>query len=245
MTSLQVKWIGQDEQPDRFPDVSCALDEPNGLLAAGGDLTSARILYAYRHGIFPWYETGQPILWWSPDPRCVLPPADLKLSARQRRYFRRGNFEMTFNTDFAGVIRGCAAARKNEHGTWITPEMLRAFDRLHREGWAHSVEIWSDGKLAGGLYGIAIGRVFFGESMFSRISNASKAALAILCATLIQQQFVLLDCQVESPHLTRLGATLIDRKQFTEQVLAATTRMEQARNWPERRCRVDDYLVDR
>ncbi len=199
-----------------FPPVEAALREPDGLLAIGGDLHPRRLLRAYRAGIFPWYGEGQPILWWSPDPRAVLLPQRLHVSRSLRRTLRRGTFRVTVDRDFAAVIEACATVpRRGQDGTWITPEMAEAYRRLHVLGHAHSVEVWTrEGELAGGLYGVAIGRVFFGESMFSRRTDASKVALVALCRMLLAWGYRLIDCQVRSPHLERLGAELVPRRAF-------------------------------
>ncbi|HET7588144.1 MAG TPA: leucyl/phenylalanyl-tRNA--protein transferase [Gammaproteobacteria bacterium] len=208
---MSLYWIDERDPPDAFPAVERALVDPNGLLAAGGDLSIARLLAAYRRGIFPWYEDGQPILWWSPDPRTVLFPDEFHVSHSLRKTLRRNTFAVTVDRAFADVLDGCAAPR-DDYGTWLTADMKQAYIRLHRAGYAHSIEAWRDGRLAGGLYGIELGRVFFGESMFSRESDASKVALAHLC----QRGYDLIDCQVESPHLRRLGARTISRQQFLE-----------------------------
>jgi leucyl/phenylalanyl-tRNA--protein transferase len=209
-----IAWISRDDPPDAFPPVNRAFREPDGLLAAGGDLSAARLLYAYRHGIFPWYDDGQPILWWSPDPRCVLVPQEFHLARRLRRSLRSSGLEVSFNSAFDEVIEACAAHREGQSGTWITEDMKKAFKAMHRDGFAHSVDIWRGGELVGGLYGLSIGSVFFGESMFSRESNASKAGMLALCGELAQRHFELLDCQVDSPHLSSLGAKLIPRSEF-------------------------------
>lgn len=207
-------WINPAEEEHRFPDVNQALAEPDGLLAIGGDLSPGRILAAYRQGIFPWYSEGQPILWWSPDPRTVLFPDQLTLSRSLRKTLRRKCFDITWDTAFTEVIDACAAPRPDAEGTWITAEMADAYTRLHELGYAHSVEARVDGALVGGLYGIALGRVFFGESMFSRRSDASKVAFAHLVHRLRLLGFALIDCQVYSPHLARLGARAIPRDRF-------------------------------
>lgn len=207
-------WLGPAGSPVLFPPPAAALTRPNGLLAAGGDLAPERLLAAYRNGIFPWYEEGQPILWWSPDPRTVLFPAELHLSRRFRRSLRQGSFQASFDTDFTAVVRGCARIDEPEAGTWITPDMMAAYQRLHELGHAHSLEVWADDRLAGGLYGVALGRAFFAESMFSRRSNASKAALAHLARVLEAHGFRLVDCQLPSPHLARMGAREVSRRQF-------------------------------
>ena len=208
-------WINPATPDQDFPDVEQALREPDGLLAAGGDLSPQRVLSAYRRGIFPWYSEGQPILWWSPDPRAVLFPTDLKLSRSLRRTLRRCRFDITWDSAFEQVIDACAAPRAGAGGTWITPEMATAYTRLHRLGYAHSVEARVDGKLVGGLYGIALGRVFFGESMFSRMPDASKVAFAHLVRQLHHWGFELIDCQVYSDHLASLGARTVPRAEFT------------------------------
>ncbi len=187
-----------------------ALTDPNGLLAVGGDLQPARLLLAYRHGIFPWYSEGEPILWWSPDPRAVLFPEHIRISRSLRKTLRQGRFRITRDRCFADVIRGCAAPRANQPGTWITERMQKAYIRLHELGHAHSVECWKEGALAGGLYGVALDEVFFAESMFSRVRDASKVALVALC----QQNYRLIDCQFLTEHLARLGAMAISRERF-------------------------------
>jgi leucyl/phenylalanyl-tRNA--protein transferase len=197
-----------------FPPIEQALDRPRGLLAAGGDLTPRRLINAYRNGIFPWYNPGDPILWWAPFPRCVLFPADVHVARRLRRQYNQGRFDLTLDADFGGVIRGCAAPRADDAGTWITPEMQTAYTRLHERGFAHSLEVWQDGELAGGIYGLALGRMFFGESMFSGVSNASKIALVALCRHLQHCGFTLLDCQVENPHLLSMGCISMSRAEF-------------------------------
>jgi leucyl/phenylalanyl-tRNA--protein transferase len=197
-----------------FPDVESAEREPNGLLAVGGDLSVTRLLNAYRAGIFPWYSAGQPILWWSPDPRTLLFPEHLKISRSLRKTLAKRRFTATLDQAFGGVITACAAPRADGEGTWILPEMVRAYRRLHDQGFAHSVEVWADGELVGGLYGVALGRVFFGESMFSRRSDASKVALVHLCGKLQQWGYELIDCQLHSAHLESLGAEAIPRRSF-------------------------------
>lgn len=210
--------IQPHDPPDHFPDPALAMREPNGLLAAGGDLSPERVLAAYRRGIFPWYNEGEPVLWWSPDPRCVFVPGTMHVPRRLARLLRQGRFEITLNTAFERVIDGCAAPRGYTHATWITGAMRRAYTALHAQGHAHSVEAWQDGELAGGLYGLGLGRAFFGESMFSRQRDASKAILAHLDAWLENHKFGLIDCQVESPHLLRLGAQRWPRQKFLRQI---------------------------
>lgn len=198
-----------------FPDVEQAEREPDGLLALGGDLSPERLQNAYRHGIFPWYSRGQPILWWSPDPRWVLFPEQLRLSRSLRKTLRRGHFRVSFDQAFDTVIRACAAPRGDAADTWLVPEMMRAYGRLHQGGVAHSVEVWAGSQLAGGLYGVAQGRVFFGESMFSHQSDASKVALVHLVDRLAAWGYQLIDCQVHTDHLERMGAVAVPRPQFT------------------------------
>ena len=242
MKSPNITWISSDDPPDSFPDIESAFAVPDGLLAAGGDLSPDRLLYAYRHGIFPWYDHGQPILWWSPDPRCVLRPHEFHVSRRLRRSLSRCNFEVSFNQAFGDVIAACAEKRSGQHGTWITTEMTSAYSILHEQGWAHSIEIWHAGCLEGGLYGLSIGRVFFGESMFSRQSNASKAAMFSLCQQLVTHDFEILDCQVESPHLISLGASLMPRRRFASVLRRACKTSSQFHAWPVERRRVLDFL---
>jgi leucyl/phenylalanyl-tRNA--protein transferase len=203
-----------------FPPVETALREPNGLLAMGGDLSPARLLDAYRHGIFPWFNPGEPILWWSPDPRMVLVPGEVRVTRSLAKRLRNSGFEVRVDTAFAEVMRACAAPRppaprEGETGTWISPAMVAAYSRLFDAGYAHSVETWHDGRLVGGLYGVAIGRMFYGESMFSREPDASKVALVRLARQLQQWDFGLIDCQMETPHLASLGARTMPRAMFT------------------------------
>jgi leucyl/phenylalanyl-tRNA--protein transferase len=197
-----------------FPPLAQALAHPNGLLAAGGDLSVTRLLDAYRHGIFPWFGQDDPILWWSPDPRMVLFPSEFKLSHSLRKTLRKGAFEVRTDSALEQVMRACAAPRAGESGTWIVDEMIAAYCELHRLGYAHSVEVWMEGELVGGLYGVAIGRMFYGESMFSRRNDASKIALACLARQLERWNFGMIDCQMHTPHLASLGAREIPRAEF-------------------------------
>ena len=206
--------ISPNDTSYRFPDVSLALDDPNGLLAIGGDLSPPRLLAAYRHGIFPWFNPGEPILWWSPNPRAVLYPDKIKISRSLRKTLRKNIFTLTTDLAFDDVMRACQAPRITQQGTWITSEMRIAYGRMHELGYAHSVECWKDNELAGGLYGMALGRVFYGESMFSRVTDGSKVALVHLTDKLKEWGYQLIDCQVQSDHLTRLGAEDIPRQQF-------------------------------
>jgi leucyl/phenylalanyl-tRNA--protein transferase len=207
-----IPWL---DSGDPFPEVERALKEPNGLLAAGADLSLPRLLEAYRNGIFPWFGNGQPIMWWSPDPRMVLLPAELKVSRSLSRTLRNARFEVRADTAFDAVIEGCRQPRRGESGTWITHEMAKAYGVLHRAGFAHSVETWRDGELVGGLYGVALGRAFFGESMFTRVSDASKVALVALARQLQHWSFGVIDCQMNTAHLASFGAREIPRAEFT------------------------------
>ena len=214
MTQLQ--WIEPHSPPNTFPSVHSALIEPNGLLAAGGDLHPERLIYAYKHGIFPWYSEGEPILWWSPDPRAIIIPGNINISRSLKKTLRRKTFHVTMDTAFAAVIDACAQPRHYGPGTWLTPPLRQALSQLHELGHAHSVECWHEDNLVGGLYGLCFGKVFFGESMFSKQSDASKVAFVHLAWQLKQWQFALIDCQVESAHLISLGATNVDRKDFID-----------------------------
>ena len=199
-----------------FPSVDTALEDPNGLLAAGGDLSSERLISAYRHGIFPWYNPGEPILWWSPDPRCTLQPDKIRISRSLRKTIRRTEFQVCFDRDFSAVIKACAEPRQYCDATWISPEIQQAYMELHKLGVAHSVEVRINGELAGGLYGIAMGKLFFGESMFSKQSDASKIAFAFLAKQLQKWSYALIDCQVHNEHLTSMGAINISRTEFKQ-----------------------------
>lgn len=208
-----LKWLSRDNFD--FPPLEKALQEPNGLLAAGGDLNPQRLIQAYRHGCFPWYQDGQPILWWSPNPRTVLFPDELHVSRSLAKVMRQRPYEVTIDYAFEEVIRGCAGPREYADGTWITTPMQDAYCQLHQLGIAHSAEAWLDGELIGGLYGLAIGRLFFGESMFSRADNASKVAFATLVQRLKAAGFVLIDCQMPTQHLHSFGARAISRGEFS------------------------------
>jgi leucyl/phenylalanyl-tRNA--protein transferase len=218
MIPSQLYWIGTGRIASDFPDPAVALREPDGLLAAGGDLGIERLLDAYRRGIFPWYSAGQPILWWSPDPRTVLTPAALHVSRSLRRTLAKRVYRCSVDRAFAAVIHACAAPRADDNGTWLSADMIQAYVALHRAGHAHSVEAWVGEELAGGLYGVAIGRAFFGESMFAHRADASKVALVHLANCLRQWDYRLIDCQVDSPHLRSLGATQMPRHEFIAQL---------------------------
>lgn len=213
---MHLTWLDPHNDNQPFPHPNRALTEPDGLLAAGGNLTPRRLLRAYRMGIFPWYSADQPILWWSPDPRLVLLPECLKVSRSLRKTLRKGLFAITADTAFEQVVAACAGPRQGEPGTWITSEMFRAYCRLHRLGHAHSIETWQQGELVGGLYGVSLGRVFYGESMFSWISDASKIALVALAAQLQRWEFAVIDCQVTTAHLLSMGAVDIPRSSFLQ-----------------------------
>ena len=207
-------WLQRDSL--NFPPLSKALREPNGLLAAGGDLSAERLIAAYRHGCFPWYQDNQPILWWSPDPRTVLFPEELHVSRSLAKVLRRARYRVTFDQAFAKVIQACAAPRDYADGTWITTPMQHAYLELHQRGIAHSVEVWRDDELVGGLYGLAMGQLFFGESMFSRADNASKVGFVTLVEQLKAWGFALIDCQMPTQHLHSFGARPIARADFAD-----------------------------
>ncbi|MFH1020695.1 MAG: leucyl/phenylalanyl-tRNA--protein transferase [Pseudomonadota bacterium] len=210
-----------------------ALAREDGLLAVGGDLSVPRLLLAYRHGIFPWYSPGEPILWWSPDPRLALFPEEFHLAKRLARTIRQQAFRITFDTDFCGVIRACSqTSRKEGQGTWLDEEMIGAYCRLHDQGYAHSVECRQGGELVGGLYGVALGAVFFGESMFSLVSDSSKVALAALVERLKVWNFALIDCQVGTGHLQRLGAREISGAEFSARLAQAVAKPSRQGRWP-------------
>jgi leucyl/phenylalanyl-tRNA--protein transferase len=242
MSGGRVVWLTAADAPETFPPVKNALREPDGLLAAGGDLSTPRILAAYRQGIFPWYEDGQPLLWWSPDPRCVFRPGDLHVSRRLHRDLRRSTWELRVNTAFVDVIRACASPRRHGPGTWITNDMRAAYERLHAEGWAHSIEVWRDNELVGGLYGLAIGRALFGESMFSGRSNASKMALLFVDRLLSAGTLGILDCQVQSRHLLTMGAVTMPRAEFVERLGDLCDPPDPFLDWPATPLRASDLL---
>ena len=210
---MPIPFLAHDDDITPFPSVSTALSEPNGLLMAGGNLKPRRLISAYRSGVFPWFEAGEPILWWSPDPRCVIYPADIRISRSLRKTIRNGSFTVTQNTVFREVMTECAAPRKDSQGTWVTHDMIDAYCRLNEMGVAASVEVWSGDRLVGGLYGIKLGRVFVGESMFSRQSDVSKIALVHLATS---EKYDLIDCQLETTHLNSMGATTIKRERYIE-----------------------------
>jgi len=224
---VQIPLLDQDHP--RFPDPSGALTEPDGLLAVGGNLQPQTLLSAYRSGIFPWYQDEDPILWWSPATRCVLPPSDLHCSKSLRKTLRRNDYQVTVNQAFNTVVDACSEPREDDGGTWITEEMKAAYTQLHQQGKAHSLEVWFEGNLVGGLYGVAVGSIFCGESMFSRRASASKIALAHLCRWGLDAGLKLIDCQLVNPHLISLGAISIDRSIFIEQLSKSR---DKGLNWP-------------
>ena len=224
-----LSWLNPDTL--EFPDTSLALQDPNGLIAVGGDLSPERILAAYHRGIFPWFNPDDPILWWSPDPRTVVFPNQLHISKSLRKTLRKATYRVTFDNCFEKVMRACAAPRSYADGTWINEDIIQGYCALHERGYAHSVEVWRDEELVGGLYGMALGRVFFGESMFSRADNASKVGFAYLVRQLCAWNFQLIDCQVGSDHLFSLGAVEIPRDEF-QQLLVNFTREPSAYDLP-------------
>ncbi len=234
-----IVWLSDKDPVDFFPPVQRALREPDGLLAAGGDLSPQRLIAAYRRGIFPWYSQGQPILWWSPDPRAILIPGELKVSRSLRKSLRNRGFQSGLDSAFEQVISRCADESLRPEGTWISAEMRSAYIQLHRMGIAHSTETWRDGRLVGGLYGVLLGRVFFGESMFSTESDASKAALVYLRDALISRNVGLIDCQMSTPHLMAMGARSMPREIFLERLRNEAAAPDQVGPW-----RVDSAPVD-
>ena len=231
-----IPWL---ETGDPFPPPTQALKEPNGLLAAGADLSVERLLAAYRRGIFPWYSAGQPILWWSPDPRMVLFPRELKLPRSLRKRLHRHDYDIRCDTAFEAVMRACAEPRAGQDGTWITEEMIAAYGALNRRAVAHSVETWIGGELVGGLYGVALGHAFFGESMFTRVTDASKIALAHLTRQLERWNFGMIDCQMVTSHLAAFGAREIPRERFMARLAELVECDTLAGKW-----RFDDDLFD-
>jgi leucyl/phenylalanyl-tRNA---protein transferase len=226
-----IPFLRPGDPPDAFPPLEQALDEPDGLLCAGGDLSPARLLEAYRRGIFPWYSEGQPILWWSPDPRAVLFPSEFRVSRSLAKTLRNRGYQTRVDSAFAEVVANCADADLRPEGTWISPDMQSAYLEMHRLGHAHSVETWLAGRLVGGLYGVALGRVFFGESMFSIERDASKVALARLVDESASRGVELIDCQLTSRHLESLGARCIPRARFGTLLTAAIPRDGAHRAW--------------
>ncbi len=226
-----IRWLSPQDSPDSLPAPETALHEPNGLLAAGGSLSPDWLLASYARGIFPWFEEGQPILWWSPDPRAVLLPRELHVSRSLTRTLRRGSITVTCDQAFDAVISACAAPRRYTNQTWITADMRSAYTHLHALGYAHSFESWIDGELVAGLYGIAIGRVFFGESMFTKVTDASKVAFVQCTRFLDARGCELIDCQLPSQHLASLGARNIPRDEFLARLDSLTADADQPGSW--------------
>jgi leucyl/phenylalanyl-tRNA--protein transferase len=242
--TVMIPWLGKG---DPFPPLDSALAHPNGLLAAGADLSPQRLLAAYRQGIFPWYSAGEPILWWSPDPRIVLIPSELKISRSLGKVLRNRDYVIRFDNAFAAVVQGCANRGAVETpgaldaaGTWITDAMRSAYERLHELDYAHSVETWIEGELAGGLYGVAIGRMFYGESMFTRVRDASKIAMVHLVRHLQEQNCGMIDCQMHTRHLASLGARAIPRSEFSRKLRKLVDYEAKPMKWnaPENSCDV-------
>lgn len=225
---MSLPWLKAD--PHWFPPTQTAMAEPNGLLAAGGDLSPPRLLTAYQKGIFPWYSEGQPILWWSPNPRVVFLPDKIHISSSMKKFMRKCAWQIRINTAFTQILAQCAAPRRNSNGTWLLSDMQQAYTTLHKMGFAHSIEVWEENELVGGLYGIALGRIFFGESMFSCAPNGSKVALIALGALLKSAEFALIDCQVGNPHLSSMGAVTLARLEF-EAILRQNTTLPPT-PWP-------------
>ena len=224
-----ITWLQKTDRPEALPDTSRALAEPNGLLAVGGALTPEWLVHAYRHGVFPWYSAEQPILWWAPDPRAILMPAEFRVSRSLARSIRNRGYVTRIDAAFEAVVAACAGPRRGGAGTWITDEMRDAYVELYRRGLAHSIETWQEDRLVGGLYGVAIGRVFFGESMFTRERDASKVALERLTHECLRLDVALIDCQLPSPHLASLGSRNLPRRDF-EATLAGLVQAE-TRHW--------------
>ena len=228
---IRLHWLDPRNPRQPFPPPQMAMRDPNGLLAIGGDLSATRLVVAYAHGIFPWYNPDEPILWWCPDPRAVLFPAELHVSRSLARHLRKRDVAVTLDTAFAQVLEACAAPRARGRGTWLGAEMKHAYQDLHERGHAHSIEVWRHGRLVGGLYGVALGRVFYGESMFSRVDDGSKMAMVYLCRQLQAWHFELMDCQIASAHLASLGAVEIPRERFLAILRAATAAPGRTGRW--------------
>jgi len=222
---MPIPFLAPDDDLTPFPSVDTALSEPNGLLMAGGNLSTRRLIAAYRAGVFPWYEDGEPILWWSPDPRCIIWPADVRVTRSLRKTINSARYEVTENLAYKEVMRQCGAPRKNSTGTWVTSEMIDAYCELHKLGVARSLEVWMGHRLVGGLYGIQVGRIFVGESMFSCERDASKVALVHLARC---GEFDLIDCQLETDHLASMGATTVSRARYIELLSELGGRTEQS-----------------
>ena len=241
ITQNKLYWIADNILAEEFPDVSHALTEPDGLLAIGGVLNPSLLLDAYRKGIFPWYSEGQPVMWWSPDPRCVLFPDEIKISRSLKKSLRNNDYIVTFDRAFSDVVKSCAEPRLASPGTWITQSVIKNYQLLHESGHAHSVECWHGETLVGGLYGIAIGKIFFGESMFSHMANTSKICLAHLVHLVKKMEYDLIDCQVTSEHLKSLGAKPIPRNDFSDILAISCSEIygKSEQSWPY----ISDYVI--
>lgn len=228
---IRLHWLDPRNPRQPFPPVSQAMRDPNGLLAIGGDLSATRLLNAYAQGIFPWYNPDEPILWWCPDPRAVLFPSAFHVSRSLARRLRKPDYAVTLNRAFGTVLEACGAPRARGRGTWLGAEMKQAYQDLHERGHAQSIEIWQHGGLAGGLYGVSLGRAFYGESMFSRIDDGSKIAMHWLCRQLSRWDFELMDCQISSPHLATLGAVEVPRERFLSLLRGAVAQPAPTGRW--------------
>lgn len=228
---IRLHWLDPRDPQQPFPPAHLAMRDPNGLLAIGGDLSVARLIRAYGSGIFPWYNPDEPILWWSPDPRAVLMPDQMRQSRSLQRAIRRADYAVTLDLAFADVLKACSSSRARSRGTWLGNEMRQAYGELHARGYAHSVEVWRAGELVGGLYGVALGRVYFGESMFSLQTDTSKIALHWLALQLIRWDFHLIDCQVGSEHLKSLGAVDVSRERFLNLLRIAIEQPPRTGQW--------------
>lgn len=228
---VRLHWLDPRDPNQPFPAPNRAMRDPNGLLAIGGDLSVPRLMRAYSGGIFPWYNPNEPILWWCPDPRAVLAPDDFHVSHSLEKRIRKPDYAVSLDRAFADVLDGCTGSRRGSHGTWLGPDMKRAYLELFAAGHAHSAEVWRDGRLVGGLYGVALGRVFFGESMFSTATDGSKLALYWLCRQLKAWSFELIDCQIASQHLRTLGAAEIPRERFLSRLRTALQHPSRTGTW--------------
>ena len=228
---IRLHWLDPRDPQQPFPPAHLAMRDPNGLLAIGGDLSVARLIRAYSQGIFPWYNPDEPILWWSPDPRAVLVPSEMRVTRSLEKTIRRADYAVSLDQSFGNVLHECSGPRARSRGTWLGSEMREAYAQLHARGYAHSVEVWRAGELIGGLYGVALGRVFFGESMFSRASDASKLALYWLVQQMTAWDFGLIDCQVGSAHLKSLGATDMSRERFLNVLRVAVAQPPRTGQW--------------
>lgn len=228
---IRLHWLDPRDPLQPFPPAHLAMRDPNGLLAIGGDLSVSRLIRAYSSGIFPWYNPDEPILWWSPDPRAVLVPDQMRVSRSLAKSIRRADYAVTLDLAFRDVLRECSGNRAKSRGTWLGAEMREAYVELHARGYAHSVEVWRRGELIGGLYGVALGRVYFGESMFSRADDGSKIGLHWLCQQLIAWEFSLIDCQVGSSHLRSLGAVDVSRERFLNQLRGIVNQPPRTGRW--------------